>query len=199
MIEQIKSWDRELFIWLNSLGIESYDAFWVFVTQIESWIPLFILFFVLIIYFHKWKKGLVIVAFVLVTFGITLLFTDLTKEFIGRLRPNNNEQFAGLIRILQKPTTYSFFSGHASSSFAITTFIFLSLRKHTFWIVLAFIWPLLFVLSRIYVGVHYPSDIFIGTIVGILMALIFYSISKYVLGKFYFLSEKPLRQTQEKP
>ena len=125
MIEQIKSWDRELFIWLNSLGIESYDAFWIFVTQIESWIPLFLLFFVLIIYFHKWKKGLVVVAFVLVTFGITLLFTDLTKEFIGRLRPNNNEQFAGLIRILQKPTTYSFFSGHASSSFAITTFVYL--------------------------------------------------------------------------
>lgn len=183
MIEQIKSWDRELFIWLNSLGIESYDAFWVFVTQIESWIPLFVFFFILIIYYYKWKKGLVVVGFVVLTFAVTLLVTDMTKDFVGRLRPNNSENLAGLIRVLQTPTTFSFFSGHASSSFSITTIVFLSLWKHNKWIILAYIWPLLFVLSRIYVGVHYPSDIFIGTIVGILMAVIFYRMSKFFLVK----------------
>jgi undecaprenyl-diphosphatase len=183
MLEQLKVWDHELFIWLNGLGIESYDAFWIFMTKIESWIPLFVLFFIIIIYYYKWKRGLIVIGFVLLTFGLTLFLTDFTKDFVGRLRPNNTEQLAGLIRILQEPDGFSFFSGHASSGFAITTFVFLSIRKFNKWIILAYIWPLLFVLSRIYVGVHYPSDLAIGAIVGVFMALLFYRISKLILGK----------------
>ena len=183
MLQTLKQWDRELFVWLNGLGIEQYDSFWIFVTQIESWIPLFVLFFVITIYYHKWKKGLVIVGFVLITFGITLFLTELTKDFVGRLRPNNTDHLAELIRILQKPTTFSFFSGHASTSFAITTFLFLVLRQHTKWIILAFIWPLVFVLSRIYVGVHYPSDILFGALVGVVIAFIFHKMSNLALNR----------------
>lgn len=183
MFEQLKVWDRELFIWLNGLGIESYDAFWIFITKIESWIPLFVFFFVIIIFYYRWKKGLIIVGIVLITFGITLFLTEFTKDFVGRLRPNNVKQLAGFIRILQEPEGFSFFSGHASSSFAVTTFLFLAIRKFNKWIILAYLWPLLFVLSRIYVGVHYPSDIVIGAIVGTLMAFIFYRISKIILKK----------------
>ncbi len=183
MLEKLKVWDRELFIWLNGLGIESYDAFWIFITRIESWIPLFVLFFVTILHYYRWKKGLIVIGFVLLTFGLTFFLTDFTKDFVGRLRPNNTVQLAGLIRILQEPDGFSFFSGHASSGFAITTFVFLSIRKFNKWIILAYVWPLLFVLSRIYVGVHYPSDLVIGAIVGIFMALLFYRISKLILGK----------------
>ncbi|MBT8261759.1 MAG: phosphatase PAP2 family protein [Bacteroidia bacterium] len=185
MIEQLKVWDRELFIWLNGLGVESYDAYWIFITKIESWTPIFILFLAGIIYYYRWKRGLILIGFVLLTFGLTLFLTDFTKEWVGRLRPNNSEQLAGLIRILQKPESFSFFSGHASSSFVVTTFVFLSIRKFNKWILLAYLWPILFVLSRIYVGVHYPSDIIIGAIVGILMAYFFYYISKLILNKIY--------------
>lgn len=178
MLQTLKDWDRELFVWLNGLGIEQYDAFWIFVTKIESWTPLFLLFFILYIHFYKWRNGLFMVALVLFTFGFTLFLTELTKDFVGRLRPNNAGELADLIRVLQKPTTFSFFSGHASSSFAITTFVVLSLRKYTKWILLVFIWPLLFVMSRIYVGVHYPSDILVGAGVGVLIALLFYNLSR---------------------
>lgn len=184
MFETLKQLDRELFIWLNSLGIEQYDGFWIFVTQIKTWIPLFAFFFAIIIYYYKWKKGLVVIGFVLATFGVTLFFTDLTKDFVGRLRPNNAEHLAELIRILQKPTTFSFFSGHSSSSFSITTFVVLSLRHHTKWIFLVYLWPFIFVLSRIYVGVHYPSDILVGALVGVIMAFIFYKLSKNALNRF---------------
>jgi undecaprenyl-diphosphatase len=183
MLEQIKVWDRELFVWLNGLGVADYDAFWVFITKIESWIPLFALFFFLLIRFSGWKKGLIQVGLVVLTFSVTLILTELTKEFVGRLRPNNAEHLAGIIRILQQPHGFSFFSGHASSSFAITTFVFLSLRKWNKWILLAYLWPVLFVLSRIYVGVHYPSDILVGALVGVLMAYLFYGLSKFILKR----------------
>jgi len=183
MLHTLKQWDRELFVWLNGLGIEKFDGFWIFVTRIESWIPLFALFFILIIYYYKWKKGLIVVAFVLLTFGITLFFTDVTKDVVARLRPNNALHLTDFIRILLKPTSFSFFSGHASSGFAITTFIFLSLRRFNKWIFLAYLWPVIFALSRIYVGVHYPSDILVGAIVGLLMAWAFYRLSKLTLAK----------------
>lgn len=177
MLETLKQWDRELFIFLNSFGIERFDAFWIFITQPESWIPLYILFFGLFLYYYRLRKGIKIIFFLLLTVGVTLYFTDFVKEYIARLRPNNVKSLAELIRILQTPNNYSFFSGHASSSFSITTFVVLALRNYTKWIYLSYIWPLVFVLSRIYVGVHYPSDIFVGALVGTGFAFLFYFLS----------------------
>ncbi|PKA82289.1 undecaprenyl-diphosphatase [Ulvibacter sp. MAR_2010_11] len=174
MLEVLKEWDRELFIFLNSLGIEQYDGFWLFVTQIKSWIPLFAFLVFLIFYYCRGKQGFIVFGFLLLTFSVTLFVTDFTKELVGRLRPNNVEAFAELIRALQKPTTFSFFSGHASSSFSITTFVVLVLRKHTKWIYFVYLWPLIFIMSRIYVGVHYPSDLFVGALVGTTFAVVFY-------------------------
>lgn len=183
MLQTLKEWDRELFIWLNSLGIERFDSFWIFVTQIESWFPLFIFFFAIIFIKYGFKKGLVVIFFTILTFGVTITFTNLVKDYIARLRPNNVEALADVIRILQKPTNFSFFSGHASSSFAVTTFVVLAIRQHTKWIYLAFLWPFIFVLSRIYVGVHYPSDLFVGALVGTVIAFFFYWICRKALRK----------------
>jgi undecaprenyl-diphosphatase len=183
MLEILKKWDRELFVYLNSLGIETFDSFWLFVTQIKSWIPLFAFLIVMLFYYYKTKKGFITLIFVLLTFGVTLAVTDLTKEFIARLRPNNVEALSELIRILQKPTNYSFFSGHASTSFAITTIMVLLLRRFTKWIYFLYLWPLIFVLSRIYVGVHYPSDIFVGALVGTTFAFFGYKLCKQALKR----------------
>ncbi|MEH6765633.1 MAG: phosphatase PAP2 family protein [Aequorivita antarctica] len=182
MLETLRQWDRELFVYLNSLGIERFDFFWIYVTKIESWTPLFILFILLIFYYYKGKKAIAVFLFALLTFAITFLFTTVVKDYVARLRPNNVEAFTELIRILQKPTSYSFFSGHASSSFSITTFIVLVLRKFTKWIYLAYLWPLIFVMSRIYVGVHYPSDILVGALVGTIFAFVFYYGCKKILN-----------------
>ncbi len=183
MLETLKQWDREFFMYLNGLGIESYDSFWIFITKIESWIPLFTFFIFLIFYNYKGKKALVVFFFAVLTFAITFLFTMIVKDYVARLRPNNVAAFTELIRILQKPTSFSFFSGHASSSFAITTFVVLALRKYTKWIYFSYIWPILFVPSRILVGVHYPSDIFVGALVGTSFAFLFYYLCKKVLEK----------------
>lgn len=171
MVETLKHWDRDLFVFLNGLGIEQFDSFWLFVTQIETWIPLFVLFAILIFYYYRGKKGGTVVFFLMLTFGVTIVFTGIVKEYVARLRPSNVEALGELIRVLQRPSNYSFFSGHASSSFSITTFVVLSLRSYTKWIYLSYLWPILFVLSRIFVGVHYPSDIFVGAVVGTTLAV----------------------------
>lgn len=174
MFNKLLEWDRETFIYLNSLGIEQYDSFWSIVTTISTWIPLFLLFLFLFFKAYPKKQALYSILTVLVTFLFVLTLTDLTKEIVARLRPNNDMDINGFIRILKHSEGYSFFSGHASSSFSITTIVFLFLKSEFKWAGIFFLWPLLFTLSRIYVGVHFPIDLIVGALVGILSALFFY-------------------------
>ncbi|SHJ50487.1 phosphatase PAP2 family protein [Pseudozobellia thermophila] len=174
MLDKILEWDKAVFVYLNGLGIEDYDVFWTTVTNFTTWIPLFILFIVLIFIKYPKKEAFWVIVTILVMILYVGTLTDLTKHAVARLRPNNNEDINTLIRILKNPSTYSFFSGHSSSSFSITTLVVLFLKNRFKWSWLFYIWPVLFVLSRIFVGVHFPLDILVGALVGVLSALFFY-------------------------
>ena len=174
MLDRLLEWDRDTFLYLNSLGIEEYDQFWSAVTHTTTWIPLFILFFILLFITYPMKKALSMVLTIVVLFGCVMALMEVTKALVERLRPNNDQEISALIRILISPEDYSFFSGHAANSFAITTLLVLFLRKRLHWVWIFYSWPLLFSLSRIYVGVHYPLDLIAGSLVGIAMAFIFY-------------------------
>lgn len=176
MLDKILQWDREAFVYLNSLGIEQYDLFWSTVTKFPPWIPLFIL--IISLFFIKFKKRealfMILTLLVMVIFVGTL--TDLTKNVVARLRPNNDEEINTLIRILRSPSGFSFFSGHASSSFSVITLVVLFLRHRFKWVYLFYIWPFLFAMSRVYVGVHFPIDLIIGALVGVFSAWMFYKL-----------------------
>lgn len=176
MLEKLLKWDRDTFIYLNGLGIEEYDFFWSTITNITTWIPLFLVLIVLLVLKFPKKEAFykLMTVFGLVFFIISV--THLTKTWVARLRPNNTEEINTLIRILKTPIDYSFFSGHASSSFAITTFVFLLLRSRIKWAWIFFIWPLMFSYSRIYVGVHFPLDIIVGALVGVFFGILFYKL-----------------------
>ena len=167
-------WDRQTFIYLNNLGIEQYDYFWITVTDFTTWIPLFLLFIILIFWKYPKREALFVILTILMTVWFVGTITDLTKYSVARLRPNNTEEINTLIRILKTPSTYSFFSGHSSSSFSVTTAVVLFLRHRVKWCWVFYLWPVLFVFSRIFVGVHFPVDIIVGTAVGIVSALFFY-------------------------
>lgn len=174
MYDKLLKWDREAFLYLNSLGIEEYDFFWSTVTTITTWIPLFLLFAFLFLRAYPKKQAWYSILTVVVMFLFVLTLTDLTKEIVARLRPNNDMEINSFIRILKQAKGYSFFSGHASSSFSITTIIVLLLRKQYKWIFVFYLWALLFTVSRIYVGVHFPIDLMVGALVGTLSAFFFY-------------------------
>lgn len=174
MFEKLLEWDRETFIYLNSLGIEEYDFFWSTITTISTWIPLFLFFAFLLFKTYPKKQAIYSIVTVVAVFVFVHTLTDLTKEIVGRLRPNNDTEINSLIRIVKNSYGYSFFSGHASSSFSITTIVVLFLRKKFKWAGVFYLWPLLFTISRIYVGVHFPIDLLVGALVGTLSALFFY-------------------------
>lgn len=181
MFKKLLNWDQETFIYLNGLGTKQYDSFWSIITEITTWIPLFLLFILLfILKFPKRKAFFSILSVISIIVFITVV-TYLSKVFVERARPCNDEAINSFIRILKTPIDYSFFSGHASSSFAITTLVFLLLRNRAKWTWVFFMWPLLFSYSRIYVGVHFPLDIIVGAIIGIFSAILFYKIYNNII------------------
>ncbi len=183
MLETLKELDFKLFIFLNSLGIESWDGFWLLITEPIHWAPLFILMIFLIYKAYGIKKGAIVLLYFFGVIFICIVLMLSTKYFFGRIRPSSVPELAELIRALQKPDSYSFYSGHASASFVITTFIVLALRKYHKWVYVFFLFPILFTLSRIYVGVHFPSDLLVGALIGVLLAYIFYKRCKLSLKR----------------
>ena len=181
MWESIRQWDRDLFVFLNNLSPEWMDTFWVLVTDTKFWIPLFLLIFYLFFRFFDFKTALWAYLFFFTATGVNILLMLLTKHWVARLRPNNIPELAELIRTLQAPESFSFYSGHASNSFVITVFTILVLRKQFPWTYAFLIFPLLFTSSRLFVGVHYPSDLAVGAFIGTLIGIVSYKIFKRIV------------------
>lgn len=182
-LDKIIQLDKDLLVFLNGLGNENWDSFWLITTNQLSWIPLYLVFFYLIFKSLGWKKGvtLIILTALLVTFSDQ--FTVFLKNFFERLRPNRDPSINEIIRILKNNKSFSFVSGHATTSTAVSLFMHLTLKKYYKYTILFFIWPLLFAYSRIYIGVHFPIDVTIGALLGFLIGFVFYRLSLRVFLK----------------
>ncbi len=173
MIEKLLTWDRETFIYLNSLGIEEYDYFWSFATNLSTWVPLYIFIIFLFFYKQNYKEAFLKLTTVVLMLLFVLVVTMLSKEWIGRLRPSADPTLNKLIRVIKTSPEFSFVSGHASFSFSLATLTVLFLKQKFKWIWVLYIWPIFLSLSRIYVGVHYPLDLMMGALLGVLSADLF--------------------------
>lgn len=188
MLEKIESLDVQWFVFLNGLGAESFDGFWLLVTKQVAWIPLFILFLYLIYKKIGLKQTLILCLFVFVLLTITDQTANFFKNNFQRLRPCNNPEINTFIRVVQTRNSFSFYSGHATNSMAIVTFLYFIFRKNYRFFGLFFLWPLLFAYSRIYLGLHYPLDILTGYLFGVIIAFIIYKCYRWAQQKYFPLS-----------
>lgn len=169
--------DIQIFYFLNSVAGQSsfLDAVIVFFASYLAYI-LVVVFLVLIFFSQypkreKWEILLVTgISALIARFGVT----ELIRLFYQRPRP-----FLALPNVHQLLTdsTYAFPSGHATFFFAMATAVYLYNKK---WGIGFFLAALFITVSRVASGIHYPSDIVGGALIGIIVAYAAFSIARKI-------------------
>lgn len=192
MLEQLLEYDKELFIFLNSLGSETWDEFWLVVTYKFTWVPLYAFLLYLIYRNYGWKGLLISMVLAAGLITATDQTSNLFKDGFQRLRPCN---FEFTPRVVDDCGKYSFFSAHAASTMAAAIFIGFILKPYYKAVLgLLIAWSLLVGYSRIYLGVHYPGDVLVGFIMGAIYGYLFYLIQHWLVKKFAFPSIRKPRK-----
>jgi undecaprenyl-diphosphatase len=179
MLVKIKNIDTELLIYLNNLGSENWDGFWLFMTYTITSIPVYLVILFLVYKYFGIKKLAISLLFIIIVITISDQTSNLFKYGFERLRPCFNEDVKGLIRLVKSNCggRFSFFSAHASTSLAVAVFFGMLLRKHVKYVSLFIIvWALFVGYSRIYIGVHFPFDVLFGFAFGGTIGYLFYKL-----------------------
>lgn len=168
--------DIQLLHFLNSIGGQSglLDWFIIFLASYLAYILpavlLGLVFFSQYLKRQKWELLLVVaISSLIARFGVT----ELIRYFYHRPRP-----FLTLpTHQLLTETSWSFPSGHATFFFAFSTAVYLYNKK---WGVGFFIATILMTVSRVIAGIHYPSDILGGAVIGMLVAYAFFHLVRRI-------------------
>lgn len=176
MTEYLLKLDEKFFLFLNNLGTNTWDWFWLFITHKWAALPLYAL--LLYFLYKKLNRRQFVTTLVLVALLITC--TDQTanifKNYFERLRPCNLPFEA---RSLANCGRYGFFSAHAASALAFAIFIGNVLKPYYKYIgIFLLFWAILVGYSRIYVGVHFPGDVLVGFLIGSIYGWLFIEIKK---------------------
>ena len=185
MLDWLLVLDRDVFVYLNGLGSEGWDSFWLFITKQFNWIPVFAIILYLAFKRLGWKHAVLVIVLVALLITLTDQTTNLIKNTFQRLRPGNDPLLTDIMRAVQKRKSFSFISGHASNSMAVAYFLYRILKPYLKYMGFIFLWPLIFAYSRIYLGLHYPGDILMGYLYGILMASLMLLLYRYLRDKFF--------------
>ena len=184
MFEYLESLDASIVVAVNSWNTPWLDEVMWVVTGRLVWIPLYLFLIYLAAKQGGWQIGLLFFAGVL--FSVILsdfVSTQCLKEVVQRYRPSHNLDLQDQLRFYQldwgeeyRGGKYGFVSSHAANFFAIATFSILYLTKHRKWLLPLMLFVAVLVsYSRLYFGVHYFSDVFVGGIVGAGVAFIVYN------------------------
>lgn len=167
--------DKELLIWINSFHAAWLDPIMLVITKTFFWTPLY-LFFVFLIFKKLGKDA----WFALAGAALTILLADgitaqIMKPCFERLRPSQDPAVQNLLHLVTQSNgqpyrggLYGFASSHAANTFGTATIMWLLFRDKTKWIGLAFLWAACMTYTRLYLGVHFPGDILVGGLVGVL-------------------------------
>lgn len=142
-----------------------------------TWIPLYLIFIVYSIRKYKKQSWIVILAAILLVLTADQFSAGLVKEWVQRLRPCNDPGLSSIIRpLVHCGNGFSFISSHATNHFALAvlfTWFFTGINKWTGFKAIFYIWAFSIALAQVYVGVHYPFDVIVGAIAGIIIGLLF--------------------------
>lgn len=169
ILQQLNIWDGQMLLFIqNHLRSETLNPIVIAVTNLGNAGIFWIVLSVILLFPKKTRRAGILSLLALL--GSLCVTNFLLKNYVARVRPY--EVVQGLQCLIPAQKDWSFPSGHASASFASAVVIYKSCHRGIG--VPALILAFAISLSRLYVGVHYPSDVIVGMIIGTLIALILF-------------------------
>ena len=149
------------------------DKIMIFITSIGNLGLIWIAISLLLLISKKYRKvGVLCIASLLLS---SLIGEVLLKNLVQRGRPFTAVE--GINLLIKAPKSFSFPSGHTASSFAVATVVGRKIEKFKLPI---YILAIAIAFSRLYLYVHYPSDVLVGALIGVISAkIILYMRSKH--------------------
>jgi undecaprenyl-diphosphatase len=189
MFDQLEQLDVDLFFAINSRHNSFFDTFFYWVSNAWAWIPVYVLFAYILVKLYGIKAALIQIALI----GLMVIVADLIsvyvfKNTVARFRPTHNEIYGKLVHVVNghRGGIFSFVSSHAVNfgTWTVMVWWFLKKRIESKWLLCILLIPFLVGYSRIYLGVHYPFDVFCGAMLGLIMSFIGIKLYKNIAPKF---------------
>lgn len=178
MLDWLLNLDGSILLWIQDyIRNPILTPFFKVITTLGNGGAVWILLMLIMLILPKTRKVGYMMTVALI--GTLLINNVLLKNLVARTRPY--EVIEGLTYLVSKPIESSFPSGHAGSSFSAAWVMFRRLPKR--YGVPALILAILIALSRLYVGVHYPSDVLFGVIDGIVISMAAEKIVEWIIQR----------------
>jgi undecaprenyl-diphosphatase len=185
-ISSLLELDYRIFDALNGSGSLFLDGVMTTLTSGLTWIPLYISLLYLII---KNNETMAQIMLIVGCCFLCIFFADgitdfIVKPIVARWRPSNDPYIKYTVDVVNnvRGGNYGFFSAHAANTFSIALFFSFLVRNKVFNFCLL-TWSLINCYTRIYLGLHYPSDILCGLLWGSVVAIIVYVIYHKIYAK----------------
>ena len=176
MVEKILVYERDLFFMLNGSDSPFLDRFMWLYSGKAVWLPLAFFILVVLLYKKKWRESiLILLAIVLVITFCDQFASHVCKPIFTRFRPTHHPDFMDQVKtgFDYRGGRYGFISSHAANAFGFATFMSLLFRYRLFtWTI--FLRAALTAYTRVYLGVHFISDIVPGAIAGVFFGWLVY-------------------------
>ena len=179
-LEDWIAFDQQLLLRLNGSDSLFWDRLMEGITSTVAWLPVGVVLLYVVIKNNTMRvAGLVILFFALTILLADQFSSSFCKPYFARFRPTQDPLLMYLVDVVDgyRGGRYGFISSHAANTFGVCMFLSLLLRNRWMTFSLA-TWASLCSYSRIYLGVHYPGDIFFGTLCGLCSGALCYYLYK---------------------